>query len=87
MYEIYVYMMSPCQLLRGIDKLAETVAVTLGPRGRNVLLDKGDFAAPQIVNDGVTIAKEIELEDQASKKSVERYRGDMMYVDIYMYII
>eukprot|EP00435_Cladocopium_sp_Y103_P005559 s3975_g1.t2 len=59
------------QLLRGIDKLAETVAVTLGPRGRNVLLDKGEFSAPQIVNDGVTIAKEIELEDQVAEWAEE----------------
>ncbi|CAJ1377933.1 unnamed protein product, partial [Effrenium voratum] len=62
------------QLLRGIDKLAETVAVTLGPRGRNVLLDKGEFSAPQIVNDGVTIAKEIELEDQVENTGVQLIR-------------
>lgn len=57
-------------VLRGIDKLADTVAVTLGPRGRNVLLDKGEYSAPQIVNDGVTIAKEIELEDNAENTGV-----------------
>lgn len=57
-------------VLRGIDKLADTVAVTLGPRGRNVLLDKGEYSAPQIVNDGVTIAKEIELEDQVENTGV-----------------
>ena len=49
-------------LLRGIDKLADTVKVTLGPKGRNVVLDK-KFGSPLITNDGVTIAKEIELED------------------------
>jgi hypothetical protein len=49
-------------LEKGIDILAEAVAVTLGPKGRNVVLEK-KFGAPQIVNDGVTIAKEIELED------------------------
>ncbi len=49
-------------LERGINKLADTVKITLGPRGRNVVLDK-KFGSPQIVNDGVTIAKEIELED------------------------
>jgi chaperonin GroEL len=49
-------------LQRGVDKLANTVRVTLGPRGRNVVLDK-KFGAPTITNDGVTIAKEIELED------------------------
>ncbi len=47
----------------GVNKLADTVKVTLGPKGRNVLLDKG-FGSPTITNDGVTIAKEIELEDK-----------------------
>ena len=49
-------------LQAGIDKLANTVKITLGPKGRNVVLDK-KFGAPLITNDGVTIAKEIELED------------------------
>ncbi|MBI9032135.1 chaperonin GroEL [bacterium] len=49
-------------LKRGVDKLADAVKVTLGPRGRNVVLDK-KFGSPTITNDGVTIAKEIELED------------------------
>ncbi len=49
-------------LLRGVDKLADTVKITLGPKGRNVVLDK-KYGAPLITNDGVTIAKEIELED------------------------
>ena len=49
-------------LMRGIDAVADTVKITLGPKGRNVILEK-KFGAPQIVNDGVTIAKEIELED------------------------
>jgi len=47
---------------RGVNALADTVKITLGPRGRNVVLDK-KFGSPQIVNDGVTIAKEIELQD------------------------
>jgi len=50
-------------LKSGVDKLANTVKVTLGPKGRNVVLDKG-YGAPHITNDGVTIAKEIELEDK-----------------------
>lgn len=50
-------------LKRGVDKLADTVKVTLGPKGRNVVLDKG-FGSPHITNDGVTIAKEIELENK-----------------------
>jgi len=49
-------------LLEGVNKLADTVKVTIGPKGRNVVLDKS-FGAPLITNDGVTIAKEIELED------------------------
>ncbi|MCI8397264.1 MAG: chaperonin GroEL [Clostridia bacterium] len=50
------------KLLEGVNKLADTVKVTLGPKGRNVVLDKS-FGAPLITNDGVTIAKEIELDD------------------------
>lgn len=50
-------------LKRGVDKLANAVKVSLGPRGRNVILDKG-FGSPTVTNDGVTIAKEIELEDK-----------------------
>ena len=50
-------------LVEGVNKLADTVKVTLGPKGRNVVLDKS-FGAPLITNDGVTIAKEIELEDK-----------------------
>ena len=49
-------------LMKGIDQLADTVKITLGPKGRNVVLDK-KFGAPLITNDGVTIAKEIELDD------------------------
>ena len=50
-------------LKKGVDKLANTVKVTLGPKGRNVILDKG-FGSPTVTNDGVTIAKEIELEEK-----------------------
>jgi chaperonin GroEL len=50
-------------LKAGVDKLADAVKVTLGPRGRNVVLDK-KFGSPVITNDGVTIAKEIELDDE-----------------------
>ena len=49
-------------LEKGIDQLANTVKITLGPKGRNVVLDK-KFGSPLITNDGVTIAKEIELKD------------------------
>ena len=51
------------KLLDGVDKLANTVKITLGPKGRNVLLDR-KFGSPMITNDGVTIAREIELEDE-----------------------
>ena len=51
------------QLKKGVDKLTNAVKVTLGPKGRNVVLDKG-FGSPEITNDGVTIAKEIELENK-----------------------
>ena len=60
-------------LARGIDILAESVAVTLGPKGRNVVLEK-KFGAPQIINDGVTIAKEIELEDHIENTGVALIR-------------
>ena len=60
-------------LERGMDILAESVAVTLGPKGRNVVLEK-KFGAPQIVNDGVTIAKEIELEDNIENTGVALIR-------------
>src|SRR5699024_6348099 len=50
-------------MLRGVEQLADAVKVTLGPKGRNVVLDK-KFGSPLITNDGVTIAKEIELEDR-----------------------
>src|SRR6476661_10728698 len=49
-------------LKRGVDQLAEAVRVTLGPKGRNVIIDK-KFGAPVVTKDGVTVAKEIELED------------------------
>ncbi|NJN38330.1 MAG: chaperonin GroEL [Acaryochloridaceae cyanobacterium CSU_3_4] len=60
-------------LERGMDILTESVAVTLGPKGRNVVLEK-KFGAPQIVNDGVTIAKEIELEDNVENTGVALIR-------------
>ncbi len=60
-------------LERGIDRLSEAVAATLGPRGRNVVLET-KFGAPQIINDGVTIAKEIELEDHVENTGVALIR-------------
>ena len=60
-------------LEKGIDTLNEAVAVTLGPKGRNVVLEK-KFGAPQIINDGITIAKEIELEDHIENTGVALIR-------------
>ena len=57
-------------LMRGVNKLANAVKVTLGPKGRNVVLDKG-FGSPTITNDGVTIAKEIELKDKIENLGAE----------------
>ena len=58
------------KLIAGVDKLADTVKITLGPKGRNVVLDK-KYGAPLITNDGVTIAKEIELEDAAENMGAQ----------------
>lgn len=60
-------------LINGVDKLANTVKITLGPKGRNVVLDK-KFGSPLITNDGVTIAKEIELEDGAENMGAQLVR-------------
>ena len=60
-------------LQAGVDKLADTVKITLGPKGRNVVLDK-KFGTPLITNDGVTIAKEIELEDGAENMGAQLIR-------------
>ena len=60
-------------MLRGVDKLANTVKITLGPKGRNVVLDK-KYGSPLITNDGVTIAKEIELEDACENMGAQLVR-------------
>ncbi len=71
--EILYGMEARSALLRGVDKLADTVKITLGPKGRNVVLEK-KFGAPLITNDGVTIAKEIELEDAAENMGASLVR-------------
>jgi len=71
--EIIYGMDARSALLRGVDKLADTVKITLGPKGRNVVLDK-KFGAPLITNDGVTIAKEIELECAAENMGAQLVR-------------
>src|SRR5207248_2278490 len=61
------------KMLRGIDILANAVRVTLGPKGRNVVLEKS-FGAPRISKDGVTVAKEIELEDKFENMGAQMVR-------------
>ncbi len=61
---------SRAALKRGVDKLANAVKVTLGPKGRNVVLDRG-YGAPTVTKDGVTVAKEIELEDKFENLGAE----------------
>ena len=61
------------RMLRGVDILAEAVKVTLGPKGRNVVLDKA-FGAPRITKDGVTVAKEIELSDKFENMGAQMVR-------------
>src|SRR4026208_1138107 len=57
-------------LKRGVDKLAEAVKVTLGPKGRNVVIDK-KFGSPTVTKDGVTVAKEVELEDEIENRGAQ----------------
>ena len=71
--EILYGMDARAALLEGVDKLANTVKITLGPKGRNVVLEK-KFGAPLITNDGVTIAKEIELECAAENMGAQLVR-------------
>jgi len=61
--QIYYKEQARDALKRGVDKIANAVKVTLGPKGRNVVLDKG-FGSPTITKDGVTVAKEIELKNK-----------------------
>ena len=61
------------RLLRGVDALADAVKVTLGPKGRNVLLDKS-FGAPRVTKDGVTVAKDIELADKFENMGAQMVR-------------
>src|SRR6202142_602247 len=61
------------RMLRGVDILANAVKVTLGPKGRNVIIEKS-FGAPRITKDGVTVAKEIELEDKFENRGAQMVR-------------
>src|ERR1700722_20378705 len=62
------------KMLRGVDILANAVRVTLGPKGRNVIIDKS-FGAPRITKDGVTVAKEVELTDKFENMGAQMVRG------------
>ena len=65
-------------LKKGVDALADAVKVTLGPKGRNVVIDK-KFGAPTITKDGVTVAKEIELEN-----TIENMGAQMVFLELYL---
>ncbi len=58
-------------MIRGVNILADTVKVTLGPKGRNVVMDKS-YGAPRITKDGVSVAKEIDLEDKFEKMKIDQ---------------
>ena len=68
-------------LERGVNQLADTVKITMGPKGRNVVLDK-KFGAPLITNDGVTIAKEIVMQVEVGQKVIySKYAGTEVKID------
>jgi chaperonin GroEL len=71
--KFYIKIMLDVHLERGMEIMVEAVSVTLGPKGRNVVLEKS-YGSPQIVNDGVTIAKEIKLEDHIENTGVSLIR-------------
>ena len=66
------------KMLRGVDILANAVRVTLGPKGRNVVLDKS-FGAPRITKDGVTVAKDIELHDKFENMGAQLVKDCLLY--------
>ncbi len=66
---------SRAAILRGVNQLADTVKITLGPRGRNVVIDKR-FGSPTITKDGVTVAKEIELKDPLENMGAQMVREE-----------
>ena len=68
------------RMLRGVETLANAVKVTLGPKGRNVVLDKS-FGAPRVTKDGVTVAKEIELSDKFENMGAQMVREVAVQVE------
>ena len=73
-------------LERGMEIMVEAVSVTLGPKGRNVVLEKA-YGSPQIVNDGVTIAKEIKLEDHIENTGVSLIRFGITGVFLFSFFV
>ena len=73
--EIKFNMEARSLMKEGVDALANAVKVTLGPKGRNVVIDK-KFGAPQVTKDGVTVAKEVELEDRFQNMGAQMVRED-----------
>src|SRR4026208_1885479 len=71
--ELHFNVDARAKLNRGVDQLADAVKVTLGPKGRNVVIDK-KFGAPNVTKDGVTVAKEIELEDPIENMGAQMVR-------------
>ncbi len=71
-------------LKQGVDALADAVKVTLGPRGRNVVIEKS-FGAPQITKDGVTVAKEVELKDPFKNMGTQMINNSYNFSTIYNY--
>ena len=65
------------RMLKGVDILADAVSVTLGPKGRNVVIDKS-FGAPRITKDGVSVAKEIELADKFENMGAQMVRNNFV---------
>ena len=68
-------------MIRGVNILADTVKVTLGPKGRNVVMDKS-FGAPRISKDGVTVAKEIDLKDKFQNMGAQMVREAVSYTHL-----
>ena len=73
-------------LKKGVDKLANAVRVTLGPKGRNVVIEK-KFGAPTVTKDGVTVAKEIDLEDQLENVGAQMLREVASKIECPLYIV
>ena len=69
------------RMLRGVNILADAVKVTLGPKGRNVVLDKS-FGAPRITKDGVSVAKEIELDDKFENMGAQMVKEAVSYTHL-----